>query len=257
MNLEINHIKELLDDRAAKYNAPEFIAKDPIAIPHIFTDRHDIEIAGFLAATISWGQRVTILNNAKKLLSLMEYSPWDFIRNANEQDFRHFKDFNHRTFNGDDCVFFLKAIQHIYNDLGGMERIFADGFKQSGNVKGSIASFHDAFFSLPHPGRTRKHVADPRKGSAAKRMNMFLRWMVRKDDRGVDFGIWDSIPASSLVCPLDIHTGTVARKLGLLKIRQNNWKAVEELAARLKELDPDDPVRYDFALFGLGIYEHF
>jgi uncharacterized protein (TIGR02757 family) len=195
---------------------------------------------------------------------MMDYAPGEFIMNAQEGDLKHFSKFVHRTFNGDDCIYFIRALSKIYEDEGGLEGLFSRGYnrdaisdKKSFKIHESIHHFRKIFFNLNPPQRTRKHIADPYKGASAKRINMFLRWMVRKDDRGVDFGIWDAIPQSSLMCPLDVHSGNVARALGLLNAKQNNWNAVEELTEKLRQLDPEDPVKYDFALFGLGIYEGF
>ncbi|NTV84962.1 MAG: TIGR02757 family protein, partial [Bacteroidales bacterium] len=221
---------------------------------HQFNRKEDIEIAGFLTAVISWGQRKTILNNANQLLKIMDFCPYDFVINARDHDFTAFESFKHRTFNGIDCIFFMRGLQHIYLNHGGMENAFK---AQGDGIKSSIMHFRSLFFSIPHPSRTLKHLADPAAGASAKRINMFLRWMVRKDDRGVDFGIWNTIKPSQLYCPLDIHTGNVARKLGLITRRQNDWKALEELMAHLKSFDSEDPVKYDFALFGLGIFENF
>jgi len=255
MNTETRYIKEFLDHKHDLYNRVEFIREDPVSIPHMFDRKEDIEIAGFLAAAISWGQRTTILNNANELLKHMDYSPYEFVTRADEKDLRPFATFRHRTFNGTDCIFFLQSLQNIYLNLGGLETVF--GKADNEGIKCSIINFRNHFFAIPHPSRTIKHIADPSKGASAKRINMFLRWMVRKDNQGVDFGIWDSIRASELYCPLDLHTGNVARKLGLVQRKQNDWKALEELMVYLRSFDPEDPVKYDFALFGLGIHEHF
>jgi uncharacterized protein (TIGR02757 family) len=248
-------VKELLDLKADVYNSLDFIEDDPVSIPHLFSSKEDIEIAGFMAATISWGQRKTIIQNARKLMEAMDYSPFQFVCQASDSDYKEIRSFTHRTFNGTDCEFFLRSLGNIYNIHGGLEEVFTD--RADPGIRESILHFRNIFFSLHHPGRTEKHVADPSQGSAAKRINMFLRWMVRKDDRGVDFGIWKSISPSQLYCPLDIHTGNVARKLGLINRKQNDWKALEELMRHLREFDPEDPVKYDFALFGLGIFEDF
>jgi uncharacterized protein (TIGR02757 family) len=255
MTPELSQVKDLLDYKADIYNSIDFIEDDPVSIPHIFNNNEDIEIAGFLAATISWGQRKAIVHNARKLMAAMEYSPYKFVCQASEDDFKKIRSFTHRTFNGTDCEFFLRSLGNIYNAHGGLEEVFTSMAEKG--IRESILHFRDVFFSIPHPERTRKHVADPSQGSAAKRINMFLRWMVRQDDRGVDFGIWKSISPSMLYCPLDVHTGSVARKLGLIHRKQNDWKALEELMQHLREFDPEDPARYDFALFGLGISENF
>ena len=255
MPLNLSEIKELLEIKAAYYNRPEFIASDPISVPHLFDKKEDIEIAGFLTATISWGQRKTIIANARKLMGAMDFAPYAFIMQAGEKDLAAVSQFTHRTFNPADCQYFLKSLQHIYQNHGGLEAAFNRSREK--DILHRIVAFRDLFFELPGPERVEKHVADPRAGSPAKRINMFLRWMVRKDDRGVDFGIWDSIPPSQLMCPLDIHSGTVARKMGLIHRKQNDWKALEELMAHLINFDPKDPAKYDYALFGLGIFEGF
>lgn len=248
-------LKEFLEEKHDKYNRIDFIASDPVSIPHQFTKKEDIEISGFLAATIAWGQRVTIIKNANKLLNLMDHDPHNFIMNVKEKELKRFEDFKHRTFNDVDTKFFIKSLQNIYKNHGGLQQSF-NSYGKEDVLKHSITKFRELFFSIPHPSRTGKHVSNPSENSSSKRLCMYLRWMVRKDKRGVDFGIWD-IPASQLMCPLDVHSGNVARKLGLLKRIQNDWKAVEELTANLKKLDARDPVKYDFALFGLGIFEKF
>lgn len=244
-------LKELLDSTVERYNQPSFIEEDPICIPHQFSAKEDIEIAGFLAATIAWGKREMIIRNAQSMIERMDRAPADFVRNHTTDDLHVFDGFVHRTFNVVDLNYFMKALQHIYLDLGGLESVLTS----SNRLSDSIHSFKQQFFSLHHPERTTKHVADPLKGSSAKRICMFLRWMVRKDDNGVDFGIWNKLSPSQLKCPLDLHTGNVGRKLGLLKRKQNDWKAVEELSTALAKFDSNDPIKYDFALFGLGIYE--
>jgi uncharacterized protein (TIGR02757 family) len=247
-------IARLLNDRAMRYNNPSFIELDPISIPHLFSNKGDIEISGFLTATISWGQRATILKNSQRLMLMMDNSPYDFISNFKPSDLKPFQDFVHRTFNGDDCIYFLTSLQNIYKNHGGLENLFS---QENNNIAAIINNFKKVFFETGHLPRTTKHIADPMKGASAKRINMFLRWMARKDDRGVDFGIWNKITPSDLYIPLDIHSGNVARKLGILSRKQNDWKSVEELTYSLKLLDPEDPVKYDFALFGLGIFEGF
>jgi len=254
MIVELAEIKELLEVKHDLYNRSSFIASDPVSIPHRFSRKEDIEISGFLTAAISWGQRKTILSSADKLLHLMEYSPMDFLIHFEDQDLNAFKKFVHRTFNGEDCIFFLSSLKNIYTHHGGLEKAFSG---HGPDVKDAITGFRKIFFSIPHPSRTVKHLADPSAGASAKRINMFLRWMVRKDMRGVDFGIWNAFNPSQLYCPLDVHTGNVARKLGLIKRKQNDWKALEELMVVLREFDPQDPVKYDFALFGLGMFEDF
>ena len=249
-------LKEFLDEKVIRYNNRDFIESDPIQIPHLFTLKEDIEIAGFLVATIAWGNRKSIINNGHRLMDIMGNSPYDFIMNLNEDDSEKLDGFVHLTFNSDDLFYFLKSLQNIYNNHGGLERVFAK-YSEEDSVQTAIHQFKKVFFELPHLPRTQKHVSDPLKNSAAKRINMFLRWMVRNDNAGVDFGIWNSISPSQLSCPLDVHSGNVARKLKLLKRKQNDGKALAELDASLRKLDPKDPVKYDFALFGLGVFEQF
>jgi len=249
-------IKEFLDEMVDKYNNPAFIESDPISIPHQYELKEDIEIAGFLASTIAWGNRTMILKNANKLMNLMGNSPYDFVMNHKECHLNRFEGFVHRTFNPIDLVYFLKALKHIYLNEGGLETVFTKSVTEF-STQSAIHEFKQVFFSLPHPDRTIKHVSDPAKGSAAKKINMFLRWMIRKDDHGVDFGIWNSISSSQLSCPLDVHSGNVARKLGLLSRKLNDSKALEELDGNLRQMDKNDPVKYDFALFGLGVFEKF
>ena len=249
-------IKNLLDQKYLHYNSPLFIPSDPISIPHRYTSKHDRESAAFLAATIAWGQRKTIVTNAGKLMEGMDNAPFDFIVNFRESDLRPFEGFVHRTFNFSDLTVFLFALKNIYQEYGGMETIFEQGLKK-GDMGAAINYFREVFFSIPHLSRTRKHVSNPLAGASAKRINMFLRWMVRNDDKGVDFGIWKNIKTSDLVCPLDIHSGNVARKLGLLSRKQNDWKAALELTSALRQFDPADPVKYDFALFGMGVFEKY
>lgn len=247
-------LKEFLNEKADQYNSPSFIDSDPVLIPHQFQKKEDIEISGFLAATIAWGQRPTIIKNAQRLVEWMDHAPHDFILHHQPEDRIKFKSFAHRTFNYDDLLYFLASLQNIYTRHGGLENVFLP-LAGENNMKHAIARFRGIFFELDHLHRTRKHVSDPFSNSACKRLNMYLRWMIRSDNRKVDFGIWKHTPAALLSCPLDVHTGNVARKLGLLSRKQNDWKAVEELDANLRKFDPVDPVKYDFALFGLGIFE--
>lgn len=249
-------IISLLDEKVELYNQPAFIESDPISIPHRFSQAKDREISGFLTATIAWGQRKTIINNASHLMQLMEYSPYEFIRDFSEKDLVSFQKFVHRTFNYTDLITFLYALKNIYQVHGGMENVFFNGLQQGGMAQ-AIGHFRDVFFEIPHASRTCKHVSNPAGGASAKRINMFLRWMVRKDNKGVDFGIWNKISQSQLFCPLDLHSGKVSRKLGLLSRKQDDWKAVNELTNNLRLLDPADPVKYDFALFGLGVFEGY
>ena len=249
-------LKDFLDEKALLYNNVDFIESDPIQIPHRYTKKEDIEISGFLVATISWGNRKSIINNGIRLMDIMGNSPHDFVLNFSEKETEKLSGFVHRTFNEIDLTYFIRSLQNIYLKHGGLEKVFSDYAKEF-NVQEAIHHFKKLFFSLDHPVRTQKHISDPLKNSAAKRINMFLRWMVRDSSTGVDFGIWKSISPSQLSCPLDVHTGNIARKLGLLKRKQNDAKALTELDKALRELDPVDPVKYDFALFGLGVFEKF
>nr|WP_228465907.1 TIGR02757 family protein [Flavobacterium psychrophilum] len=238
------------------YNNLNFIESDPIQIPHLFSLKEDIEIAGFLSATIAWGNRKMIINNSHKMMQLMGNSPYDFVLSHNENQLESLNKFVHRTFNGQDFVQFIKSLQHIYTNHNGLEAVFAKNATKDSMQK-SISEFKKIFFENNHLPRTQKHISDPISGSAAKRINMFLRWMVRQDTHGVDFGLWKTISPSALSCPLDVHSGNVARKLQLLLRKQNDAKAVYELDTNLRLLDPNDPVKYDFALFGLGVFEKF
>lgn len=249
-------LKDFLDSKVEQYNNPKFIESDPIQIPHQFTLKEDIEISGFLTATISWGNRKSIINNAKRLMLLLDNSPYDFVMNHQENDLEKLKPFVHRTFNGDDCIQFIKSLQHIYKNHDGLENLFGKSAHKN-SMQSSISEFKRTFFEIDHLPRTQKHVSDPLRNSAAKRINMFLRWMVRTDNTGVDFGIWKSLSPALLSCPLDVHSGNVARKLNLLKRKQNDGKALLELDFSLRKLDATDPVKYDFALFGLGVFEGF
>ncbi len=249
-------LKEFLDAKVIQYNHPEFLESDPIQIPHLFTLKEDVEISGFLTATIAWGNRKSIISNAHKMMELMDHAPYDFIQNHQEEDLDKLQNFVHRTFNGVDLMFFVKSLKNIYQCRGGLEGVFTSNLDKK-SIQPSISKFKEVFFEMPHPKRTTKHISDPVKGSAAKRINMYLRWMVRDNTTGVDFGLWKDIPPSILSCPLDVHSGNVARKLGLLKRKQNDAKALAELDYSLRKLDPKDPVKYDFALFGLGVFEKF
>ncbi|WP_333599689.1 TIGR02757 family protein [Flavobacterium sp.] len=249
-------LKDFLEEKVILYNNPKFIESDPIQIPHQFSLKEDIEIAGFLTATIAWGNRKMIINNAQKLMILMGNSPYDFVMEHQEHHLESLETFVHRTFNSQDCITFIKALQNIYRNHNGLEAAFAKN-QLPLSMQDSISTFKKLFFEVNHQQRTTKHVSDPTAGSAAKRLNMFLRWMVRDDNKGVDFGIWKSIPTAALSCPLDVHSGNVARKLGLLTRKQNDGKALFELDTALRQLDAKDPVKYDFALFGLGVFEGF
>jgi len=251
------NLQSFLDQKVIEFNRPAFIQTDPIQVPTLFETKENIEIAGFLAATLAWGKRPTIIRNALRLVELMNNNPIEFLLYTPEDEWNSFLNFKHRTFNGTDCIYFLKALKHIYLNHGGLEQVFIEGYLNENSIFGALVHFRNVFFELEHQQRTEKHVSDVKKGAAAKRLLMFLRWMVRSDKNGVDFGLWKQIPASALMLPLDVHTGNVARKLGLLTRTQNDWKAVEEITAKLREFDPEDPVKYDFALFGLGVFEKF
>ncbi len=255
MKLTNKELFEFLESKYDQYNTHSFIEPDPILVPHQFTRKEDIEISAFLTATISWGNRTSIVKDAMQMVQLMDMAPYDFMMNAEGAELRSLRSFCHRTFNGEDFIYFLNSLKHIYTAHGGPEAAFT--MKPGESLKESITGFREKFLEVLHPSRMEKHIADPERGSAAKRILMFLRWMVRNDRRGVDFGLWKSISPASLMCPLDIHSGNVARKLGLLQRNTNDWRAVEELTAALREFDPLDPVKYDFALFGLGVFEGF
>lgn len=251
-----SELKDFLDAKVIQYNTRDFIDSDPVQIPHRYDVKEDIEISGFLAATIAWGKRPMIIKNGLKMMDFLGNSPYDFIMSHNQEQLDNFDHFVHRTFNLEDFKFFITALKHIYTNHNGMEAVF-ERYKRSDSLQPAIHAFKKVFFEIPHQSRTTKHISDPLKGSAAKRINMFLRWMVRKDTNGVDFGIWKSIAPALLSCPLDVHTGNVARNLGLLSRKQNDAKALSELDRALRALDPKDPVKYDFALFGLGVFEHW
>jgi TIGR02757 family protein len=249
-------LKEFLDAKVLEYNHPRFLEDDPLQIPHRFTKKEDIEISAFLSSTIAWGNRKSIINNASKLMDLMDHAPHDFVMGHQPEDLDKLSHFVHRTFNGIDLGYFVTSLQNIYANHSGLEGIFTV-HQQQDSMQPAISKFKEIFFELPHETRTAKHVSDPLKGSAAKRINMFLRWMVRDNSTGVDFGLWKDISPSKLSCPLDVHTGNVGRKLKLLKRKQSDAKALAELDKNLRKLDPNDPVKYDFALFGLGVFEKF
>jgi uncharacterized protein (TIGR02757 family) len=251
-----SELKEFLDEKVTLYNNPKFIESDPIQIPKQFSLKEDIEIAGFLTATIAWGNRKMIINNANKLMNFMGNSPYDFVMEHESHHLENLSPFVHRTFNGDDCITFIQALQNIYKNYNGLEDVFTM-HQGENSMQNSISMFKKIFFETQHLQRTTKHISDPNNGSAAKRINMYLRWMIRNDNKGVDFGIWKSISPSKLSCPLDVHSGNVARKLGLLSRKQNDGKALLELDTNLRKMDANDPVKYDFALFGLGVFEGF
>ncbi len=248
-------LKLFLDDKVGVYNRSDFIVHDPISIPHLFSKKQDIEIAGFFAAILAWGNRKSILKSCKRLLSLMDNAPYEFILNHQEKDLKGFLHFAHRTFNTTDVLYFILFFQNFYLQNESLEMAFSQFLLPTDeNVEKALIGFNQLFFSLPEaPIRTQKHIATPAKKSACKRLNMYLRWMVRHDKFGVDFGIWKKIKPSQLVCPLDVHSSRVARQLGLLERKQNDWAAALELTSKLKTFDKNDPVKYDFALFGMGV----
>ncbi|WP_420601324.1 TIGR02757 family protein [Flagellimonas sp.] len=251
-----SELKDFLDEKVAQYNHPKFLEDDPIQVPHRFSRKEGIEISGFLTATIAWGNRKSIINNSIRLMELLDNSPYDFVLNHTENDLEKLSPFVHRTFKGIDLHYFIQSLKNIYLNHDGLESVFTK-HQEKDSLQSSISKFKEVFFELPHLPRTQKHVSDPLKGSAAKRINMFLRWMVRDNSTGVDFGLWKSLNPSQLSCPLDVHSGNVARKLKLLKRKQNDAKALSELDKNLRKLDANDPVKYDFALFGLGVFEKF
>lgn len=251
-----SELKDFLDEKAALYEKPDFITLDPIQIPHRFSLKEDIEIAGFLAATISWGNRKSIIKSANRLMEITGNSPYDFIMSYTSDSAYLLDNFVHRTFNATDLETFILALQKIYKYHQGLEQVFSTHISDN-RLQVAISNFKKLFFEIPHQSRTQKHISDPLKNSAAKRINMFLRWMVRDASAGVDLGIWKTIPTAVLSCPLDVHTSNVARKLRLLTRKQNDAKTLFELDKSLRKMDPIDPVKYDFALFGLGAIEGF
>lgn len=252
-------LKGFLDEKVVEYNRLGFIRLDPISIPHQYSKKQDIEISGFFASILAWGQRKTIINKCNELFTMMDHAPHDFVLHHQEEDLKPFLKFKHRTFNDIDTLYFIHFLSWFYQRNDSLELAFVfDEGKMNSNMEQILISFHSYFFQLTEaPERTRKHVATPARKSACKRINMFLRWMVRKDNKGVDFGIWDRISPSQLICPCDLHVDRVGRKLGLITRKQTDWLTAVELTERLKEFDPVDPVKYDFALFGLGIEEKF
>ena len=251
-----SELKDFLDEKVLQYNTLDFIESDPVQIPHLFSQKEDIEIAGFLSATIAWGNRKMIIKNSHRMMDLMGNAPYDFVMSHTENNLEQLELFVHRTFNGQDFASFIRSLQHVYANHGGLEAVFSK-HQEIHSMQKSIHEFKKIFFEIPHPHRTQKHISDPLNNSAAKRINMYLRWMIRQDNKGVDLGIWKSISPASLSCPLDVHSGNVARKLGLLTRKQNDGKALSELDTNLRKLDGIDPVKYDFALFGLGVFEGF
>jgi uncharacterized protein (TIGR02757 family) len=288
-NYTRQELRKFLDRKAAEYNRPSFITDDPVSIPHRFSQKQDIEIAGFFAAIFSWGNRKTIIRKSQELMQLMDQAPWQFVRQHTDNDLKRLLDFKHRTFNATDLLYFVAFFQHHYarydsledafllpwekrNLSSGDARNFSGASAKTGaaaissagdapntyEAAAALSAFQHYFFSLEDvPPRTRKHIASPEKNSSCKRINMFLRWMVRKDDKGVDFGLWSRIPASRLICPLDVHVARVAKRFGLLTRERSDWQAAVELTENLSLLDKEDPAKYDFALFGLGVMENF
>ncbi len=254
LKLKRSELREFLDEKASYYENPKFIGTDPIQIPHQFSKKEDIEIIGFLVATIAWGNRKSIITNSSKLVELLENNPHDFIVNHSQADLKPLESFVHRTFNGTDLITFISALRNIYTNHEDLEAVFRK-HTANGDLQTAIHHFKKTFFEVEHLPRTQKHVSDPLKKSAAKRINMYLRWMVRPADAGVDFGIWKSISPAWLSCPLDVHSGRVARQLNLLNRKQNDAEALKELDKNLRNFDPNDPVKYDFALFGLSAFE--
>ena len=249
------HLKEFLDKKVKEYNRPEFIKDDPISIPHFFTKKQDIEIAGFFASVFAWGNRTTIISKGKELMQRIGNSPHEFIKDHTAKDLRSLKGFKHRTFHEDDLYYFVESLHHHYSKYDSLESAFFPA--QDYSIEQGLIYFKNYFFSFDHLRRTEKHISSPLQRSTCKRLNMFLRWMVRKDNKGVDFGLWKNICPSQLICPIDVHVARVAKKLGLLKRKQIDWLAATELTDALCQLDRDDPVKYDFALFNLGIIENF
>jgi uncharacterized protein (TIGR02757 family) len=252
-------LKGFLDEKVAEYNRPDFITLDPISIPHRFSKKEDIEISGFIAAILAWGQRKTIINKCLELFAMMDNDPYQFMIHHAESDLKPFLNFKHRTFNDIDTLYFIHFFSWFYKNHKSLEQAFLIGQNGASDAMYSIlVQFHTFFFSLADaPSRTKKHIATPQRKAACKRINMFLRWMVRSDDKGVDFGIWNKINPSQLICPCDLHVDRVGRKLGLITRRQTDWQTAIELTDKLREFDPEDPVKYDFALFGLGVEEKF
>lgn len=256
--MKSQQLKDYLDAKAAYYNQPAFVAGDPICIPHRYSKLQDIEIAGLFAAILAWGNRTTIINKCTELMELFDNAPYDFIRNHQARDRMRLMGFKHRTFNGLDLLYFVEFLQHYYQNVTSLEFAFSGHLDETDtDVEKALAGFQHMFFALEHPERTRKHISTPARNSACKRLNMYLRWMVRDDENGVDFGLWKYISPSQLVCPMDVHVSRVAARLGLIEKADANWKTAVELTERLRELDPEDPVKYDFALFGLGVVEKY
>lgn len=252
-------LQAFLDKKAGEYNRPSFIASDPVCIPHLFAKKQDIEIAGFFASIFAWGNRTIIINKTKELMQMMDGEPYKFCLNPHTEGLKQLTTFKHRTFNATDLLYFVEFLHHHYSKHQSLETAFSQ-WMQPGDetIENALTGFHDYFFSLPDaPARTKKHIATPQRNSTCKRLNMFLRWMVRNDDKGVDFGIWKNISPAQLVCPIDVHVARVARRFDLISRKQTDWLTALELTNKLKQFDPNDPAKYDFALFGLGVVEKF
>lgn len=251
-------LKAFLDEKALEYEQKQFIESDPISIPHRFTQKEDIEISAFLVASIAWGKREMIIKNGNRLMQMMDERPHQFLMESSRAEWQHFNTFVHRTFNSTATLYFLNALKEIYQNYNGLEDVFNKGYLHEQTIQGSLLHFRKTFLLLDLDREfASSHVANVAKNSACKRINMFLRWMVRDANRGVDFGLWKDIPASALMIPLDLHSGGVSRKLGLLTRKQDDWKSVVELTNKLRLMDANDPIKYDFALFGLGVFERF
>lgn len=255
----INHLKDFLDRKVEEYNQPSFIHNDPICIPHSFSKKQDIEIAAFFAAILAWGNRTTIINKSRELMLLMDNAPHEFCLFPSKSGLQRLMTFKHRTFNATDILYFVEFLHHHYQSSTSLETAFTRGMEADDDtIENGLREFVHYFFSMEDvPKRTRKHIASPDRKSTCKRLNMFLRWMVRDDNRGVDFGLWKNISPAQLICPIDVHVARVAKRFNLVSRSQIDWLAALELTACLKQLNDTDPVRYDFALFGLGVVEKF
>ena len=251
--MDKEELRDLLEHLHDKYNRQEFIEPDPISIPHSFSDKADREISGFLAATIAWGNRKAIVKSARRMMQYMDYAPADFVNNASDRELATLQTYVHRTFNGQDFTDFVLGIRYITERWGGIGAFFEKNYAATQDLAQVISLFRKEFFACDHNSHCEKHLSSIDKGAACKRINMYLRWFVRHDNRGVDFGLWRTIPMSALYLPLDIHTGNMGRALGLLTRKQSDWKATEEITRSLREFNAEDPVKYDYSLFGAGI----
>lgn len=251
----MDQLEKFLNQKAAEFESSEFIKDDPISIPHLFSRKEDIEISGFLAASIAWGKRANIIFSANRLMYLMEWQPYEFVMQAQSTEIKKLEKFVYRTFNSDDLLFFIASLRHIYSEYGGIEEVFSNAYLKRYDIHDALAQFRSVFLQTEHFPRSEKHISSVESGSACKRLNLYLRWMVRPHNKGVDFGLWEKIDPSDLLIPLDLHTAATARSLGLLQRKQNDIKAVDELTARLRMMDKTDPVKYDYALFCLGIHK--